>query len=85
MGLKVFIRKLVAQNKSEITQKAIDVYSISHVLMGIISYGVFWAFLSTFLITPHLEYVSIISVLFWAVIWEYVENFMLLKTKTKKN
>ena len=97
MDMKAFIRKIVAQNKSEMTQKPIDVYTIPHVLMGIVSYIVFFLFLSLFFddfntayifLSPFfksidVKYISIISVLFWAVIWEYVENFILAKTRLK--
>ena len=77
------IRKIVAQNKSEMTQKPIDVYTIPHVLMGIVSYIVFFLFLSLFFDDFNTAYISLITVLFWAVTWEYVENFILAKTRLK--
>lgn len=83
MGIKVFIRKLVAQNKNEMGTKPIDVYTVSHVLMGIVSYIVFFLFLRPFFLLVDTMYVSLISVLFWAIIWEYVENFILIKTRIK--
>ena len=85
VNMRASIRKLVAQNKSEMTQKPIDVYTIPHMLMGIVSYIVFYLFLASFFKRVDTIYLSLISVLIWAIMWEYVENFILLHTRFKTN
>lgn len=89
MGLKAFIlKKIIAQNKSEISQKPFDIYTISHILMGIISYMVFYSFLDTFfpaLIINDVKWISVISVLIWGLLWEFIENFALINTRLKVN
>lgn len=63
--------------------KPIDVCTVSHILMGIISYLVLYLFLRPIFPLIDTKYISLISVLFWAIIWEYVENFILIRTRFK--
>ena len=84
MGMKGFIRKFVAQSESEITQKPIDIYTIGHFITGIVAYLCLFPFFE--MIFPS-EYrsITLISVLFLAILWEYFENFLLIKTRFKFN
>ena len=84
MGLKDFIRKFVAQSEFEISQKPIDIYTISHFITGIIAYLCLFPILEP-IFSYESKYISLIIVLIWGVLWEYIENFMLSKTRLKIN
>ena len=51
--------------------------------MGIVSYMLFYLFLGMYNFGIDKLPYALIGVLFWALIWEYVENFILAKTKLK--
>ena len=84
MGLIDFTHKLLAQNKNEMGIKPIDVYSTSHILMGVVSYLLFLCFLSIWYWEGNdLRWITLTSVIVWGVLWEFLENFLLIKLKLK--
>ena len=60
VNMRAIIRKLVAQNKSEMTQKPIDVYTIPHILMGVVVYILFFLFLAPIFELVDIIYISLI-------------------------
>jgi len=84
MVIRAFIHKYVSQNKNEDGIKALDKYSIRHVVCGML------VFLLSNLFTISMGWIpaeglwlSLISVIFWGILWEFVENFLLSKTRLK--
>ena len=75
MVLNIF-RKLIAQNKREMGVKPIDVYTIGHILMGLITYVVLN-------ILGVSNWCSLVGAIFWGIIWEYFENFILARIGLK--
>lgn len=79
MVLGIF-RKLVAQNKQEISNKPIDVYTVGHILMGVICYVIIFSFFGMVGVS---NWISLVGTILFGVVWEYIENFIISKTILK--
>jgi len=87
MGMWItFIRKFVARTYTQISQKAIDYFSLIHILFGLISY--YLSYFIMMLIGLPIDFISgmgLAYVMNISLVWEFFENFILSKTKLKKN
>ena len=87
MGMWItFIRKFVARTYTQISQKAIDYFSLIHILFGLISYYLLYFIMM--LIGLPIDFISgmgLAYVMNISLVWEFFENFILSKTKLKKN
>ena len=72
------LKKLIAQSKEEVGQKPIDFFSLGHIILVFICFGLSFIFLkySIFVVSDIVsKLISISVVSYVALIWEFIENF----------
>lgn len=79
------LKGLIAQSKSQVGEKFIDFFSIGHIVLGFVVFGLSFLFLRfslgvVFLIS---KIISIIVVSYTALGWEFLENFTTIGEKLK--
>jgi len=77
MAKQTFTHKHIAQTINEVGIKAIDYFSLLHIVTGLALNVLFSMFLETTLV--------LLSVIYCAVFWEFFENYIMLHYNIKFN
>lgn len=85
MKILSIIHKLIARNKGEVAESAIDYYSLMHIVFGCITFLIAVMFLNLFppIKEDNIIMFALMGSLYVAIIWEIIENYVIDKTRLK--